>query len=235
MHSTLAYLCLIATSLLSFAANATSGIWENGYQIYSGDIDGDVPDDLYFEYHPPIIILHGDIATPISMARLPNFVLYGTSDGALTSYLPPVEVTLDESVINSLQRLDNTESMTGDFNGDGDSDLFVHSTVPLVLHANGNNLPTLAQIFPTGSGATEIAILLSSATPEEITIRDSNGDGRDDIVITGDANITLLSEASGTFDDGSGSGGGERKVIFIHTDILGSPVAETTEDGTLNN
>lgn len=198
MRSMLACLCLVVTGLFSVIANATTGIWGNGYKIYSGDVDGDGLDDLYFEYHRPVIILHGDVATPITMAQLPNFVLYGTADGASLSYGPPLEITLDESVIIGLKQLDSAASMVGDFNGDGDSDLFVHSTVPLILHANDNNLPALAQTFPIGSDTTEIAVLLSSADPEKIAIKDSNGDGKDDIVITGVT--TLLAGASGTFD-----------------------------------
>lgn len=208
MRSFFACLCLAFAGLLSVVANASTGIWENGYTIYRGDIDGDGLEDLYFEYQRPIILLHGEVVTPIALAELPNFVLYGTMINGELSYSSPVAMTLAELMVSTLEPMADNLSLSGDFNGDDAGDLLVLGTVPLILHAsstnNGNDLPSLAQTFPLSSNPTEIAVILSGADPESVTIEDVDGDGRDDIVVKGVVDTTLLASASGTFDSHGG-------------------------------
>ncbi|MFS1523915.1 RHS repeat-associated core domain-containing protein [Microbulbifer sp. 2304DJ12-6] len=86
---------------------------DNGYDIYRGDINGDGLDDLYFQYPRQIILLHGEVITPILLpasAEALNYVLYGTAVGGETGYLPPVAVTLPESVVDGLELEDRNVS-----------------------------------------------------------------------------------------------------------------------------
>ncbi|WP_444936016.1 FG-GAP-like repeat-containing protein [Microbulbifer sp. JMSA004] len=193
-------LLIFVSGFLSANTYAFTGIWDNGYHIYSGDINGDGKDDLYFEYHRPIIMLHGDVTLPVAMAELPSFVMFGALIGYDLAYTPPVESTLTDSEINTLELLDKNISLTGDFNGDGASDLLVLSSIPLILHADGNGLPDLAQSFPIGSNTTEVAVILSGANPDLVIIEDIDGDGRDDILVEGVIDASLIANAYGTFD-----------------------------------
>ncbi|MFA0812638.1 FG-GAP-like repeat-containing protein [Microbulbifer epialgicus] len=194
MRSFIAYLCLVVTGMFSIAANALAGIWEGGYKIYAGDINGDKVEDLYFEYFRPIIILHGEISTPLVMPELPNFVLYGSFG---TRYNDPVIQTLPAANLAQLQLLDSDLSLTGDFNGDGDSDLLVLASLPLILHANGDGLPSLAQTIHASGDTYEISTILSGTNLSSVSIKDHNNDGRDDIFAGG---FVFQASATGTFD-----------------------------------
>ncbi|AWF81645.1 hypothetical protein BTJ40_12865 [Microbulbifer sp. A4B17] len=242
MRVTLAYLCLVVAGLFSSFASASSGIWENGYEIYSGDINNDGLNDLYFEYHRPFIILHGKVATPVAMPELPNFVLYGTRDNGGLGYGTPQSSTLTETILATLEKIDGNLSFSGDFDGDGEFDLLVLAATPLVLQANGNGFPTLSQVFPIGDNTEEIALILSGADPESLRIEDANGDGRDDILVQGVIDATLLASTSGTFDSHgtplvtnstnmAGASGGEFRVNEMGAVTYSIPIMAASGTG----
>ncbi|WP_445357512.1 FG-GAP-like repeat-containing protein [Microbulbifer sp. ANSA002] len=194
------FICLICVLSFSNLSVASVGIWDGGYTIYKGDINGDGYSDLYFEYDQPLVLLHGEVITPIAMPLLPNFVLYRKGGVAWETYGTPIQKTLSSNFVAKLQKLDKRNSFSGDFNGDGASDLLLLDTTPLVLHANGNGLPRLAQEFPINSSATEAAVILSRANADILIIGDANGDGRDDISVGGSLRRTLLASNTGIFE-----------------------------------
>ncbi|MEX2963364.1 Ig-like domain-containing protein [Microbulbifer sp. TYP-18] len=201
MRSAVVCLCVFLLGIGSLVAEASTGIAEGGYKIYKGDIDGDSLEDLYFEYRHPIILLHGEVVTPIALPGPPNFVLYGLMVGNKLNYSSPVATTLSETVVNGLVLMADDFSLSGDFDGNGSGDLLVLGSVPLILHAsdsnNGHDLPVLAQTFPPGSHTGDI---LSGVNPTDVSIQDVNGDGRDDIVISGTSGTTLLANTFGLFE-----------------------------------
>jgi RHS repeat-associated protein len=82
--------------VLSFflLASAASGveIKTDTYDIYIGDLNGDGGSDYYFHQKPILIILHGDIATPIFAAQPNSFAVY--RNGA--EYTAPQLITLTD-------------------------------------------------------------------------------------------------------------------------------------------
>ncbi|WKD50396.1 FG-GAP-like repeat-containing protein [Microbulbifer spongiae] len=238
MRSVVACLCVLFFAISSATVNATTGIWDNGYEIYRGDINGDGREDLYFEYHRPIILLHGEVVTPILMPDLPDFVLHGIGVGGVQSYFGPIATTLDESIVSGLERLSSNLSLTGDFNGDGDLDLLVLGTIPLIFHANGNGLPSLAQQFHSAfpEDTDDVKAILSQADPDTVTIKDVNGDGRDDILVGGSIGVTLPANASGIFTSFNtivepniaGASGGQFRVNEAGAVTYNFPIATAT-------
>src|SRR5688572_14676018 len=75
-------------------ASAASGveIKTDTYDIYIGDLNGDGGSDYYFHQKPILIILHGDIATPIFAAQPNSFAVY--RNGA--EYTAPQLITLTD-------------------------------------------------------------------------------------------------------------------------------------------
>lgn len=225
MRRTITGLCLLL-SILAMPA-AANGIHPDGYTIYQGDINGDGVTDLYFHYQAPIVILHGEIATPIRMPQLPNFVMYGKIEATPPPYgIPfaaryddPVERALNPSEMAALTPLSTDRIKPGDFNGDRAGDLLVFATspsaqtfsqyIPLILLADGNGLPIAGQQFATNiSFAGDYSYLsvyeraLASAAPANVSVRDVTGNGRADIVIaggSGDAPIMLAASSGGSF------------------------------------
>ncbi|WP_444888875.1 FG-GAP-like repeat-containing protein [Microbulbifer sp. JMSA008] len=178
---------------------AATGIQKNGYTIYQGDIDDDGREDLYFEYNRPLVLLHGDIVTPLVMPQLPNFVLYLNKDKE--SYEDPVETTLTDLEVANLQKLEKNLSLFGDFNGDGATDLLLLSSMPLIIHAQGNGLPALIQTLSTDNSDDTIAYaaaILASVGADSIVIQDKNEDGREDIT-AGD--FVFHADESGAFGE----------------------------------
>ncbi|WP_444904605.1 FG-GAP-like repeat-containing protein [Microbulbifer sp. CnH-101-E] len=178
---------------------AATGIQKNGYTIYQGDINDDGREDLYFEYNRPLVLLHGDIVTPLVMPQLPNFVLYLNKDKE--SYEDPVETTLTDLEVANLQKLEKNLSLFGDFNGDGATDLLLLASMPLIIHAQGNGLPALIQTLSTDNSDDTIAYaaaILASVGVDSIVIQDKNEDGREDIT-AGD--FVFHADESGAFGE----------------------------------
>jgi RHS repeat-associated protein len=178
---------------------AATGIQKNGYTIYQGDINDDGREDLYFEYNRPLVLLHGDIVTPLVMPQLPSFVLYLNKDKE--SYDDPLETTLTDLEVANLQKLEKNLSLFGDFNGDGATDLLLLASMPLIIHAQGNGLPALIQTLSTDNSDDTIAYaaaILASVGVDSIVIQDKNEDGREDIT-AGD--FVFHADESGAFGE----------------------------------
>ena len=105
---------------------------DRDYELFSGDFNGDSLTDLYIREKPRIIILHGDIATPIKLAeKAPGFVLLQDVSGQTFS----IE--------------DNTETLSGlpgqktsielyfaDFNVDGFLDVLISGVSTVINGAS---------------------------------------------------------------------------------------------------
>ncbi|HSX52047.1 MAG TPA: FG-GAP-like repeat-containing protein [Cellvibrio sp.] len=86
---------IVSLFLLASAASGAE-IKADTYDIYIGDVNGDGGSDYYFQQKPVLVILHGDIATPI-YAKMPNsFVVY--RNGA--DYSTPQLLTLTDAQLS---------------------------------------------------------------------------------------------------------------------------------------
>jgi RHS repeat-associated protein len=100
------------------------------YASYYGDFDGDGLRDLYFHGLPLIILLHGDIVTPIVLPAPEGFAYFSGIDGsygAVEAY-----AMTDESIESCLADgscvvVTETQKAFGDFNSDGHDDLLIKS------------------------------------------------------------------------------------------------------------
>ncbi|MBB3061572.1 FG-GAP repeat domain-containing protein [Microbulbifer rhizosphaerae] len=118
-------LCLIP------ALSLGQGFDEN-YEVRKGDFNGDGLTDLYIRQKPQVVILHGDIATPIVLpAPVKDFVLRQQANGSYT-------VVSDLSSPQRSQVLGwNTATellvLTSDLNFDGYKDIFIRGIEGSVL------------------------------------------------------------------------------------------------------
>lgn len=137
------------------------------------DFNGDGRSDLYFHWK--------------SLGR--NYLYFSNGDGTFTTYLNPIDPADVDANPSNMQ--------SGDFNGDGRSDVFFHwSTM-------GRNILYLSN----GDGsfqkyANPIGIFAIDESPDNLGVGDFNGDGRDDLYfhwkITGN-NRLFFSKGDGTF------------------------------------
>lgn len=99
MSSLVRIVSLIAGAFLSaaFAVGAEVQINSSDYNIYIGDLDEDGDNDFYFSQKPLFIILHGDIATPLLIARNQNYAVYN-NDGVYSS---ASSFSISDNVISS--------------------------------------------------------------------------------------------------------------------------------------
>ncbi len=118
------YLRFLVLTLLALISMGTlaQGFDEN-YEVLQGDLDEDGDLDLYIRQKPQVVLIHGDIITPIVLpAYVHDFVLENISNG-------------DFNILNSLN--DNQKKLVsgwpqssskiilGDFNVDGIVDAFI--------------------------------------------------------------------------------------------------------------
>jgi RHS repeat-associated protein len=145
------------------APNNTTPINFSRYAIYYGDFngdgvtEGDGKRDIYFHGLPLVIILHGDIATPIVLPAPPGFAFFGKGDG---SYEPASEWDMTDEWLASCQTcaraISEEDFVLGDMNNDGNPDILVlgeNGSVSslLISGTEGTALPqVLLEILSTG-------------------------------------------------------------------------------------
>ncbi|WP_444909758.1 FG-GAP-like repeat-containing protein [Microbulbifer sp. TRSA005] len=231
------YFLLVLFVTFSAHEAVASGIMKNGYTVYRGDVNDDGREDLYFEYNRPVILIHGDIASPLVMPQLPNFVLY--LNRGSESYKDPVEISLTEQEVANLDQLEDSLSVFGDFNGDDATDLLFIDTMPLVIHAQGNGLPELVQTLSVENRDDEIsyaAAILTSVNPDSIVVLDENNDGRADISV---GDFMFHADESGVFGsyttpttiqapNMAGTSGGQFRVSESGAATYSFPIATAT-------
>jgi RHS repeat-associated protein len=205
---------LLAISL--FAAGAAQAVELNPqrYDIYVGHVDDNGKQDFYFHGKPLTLILHGDIATPIVLPAPTSFVVYhdklrDTPVGPVNDnhgYYAPEELSLTEARMQELGLRLYTKSIdffAGDFNGDRRNDWLIRGVTSefpafiLATSAIPGALPTMHHQY---SGVNQLPVELSDRS-RVIRIRDTNDDGKDDIVVPASssayADVAYLSDSEG--------------------------------------
>ncbi len=139
MSSLLKIVGLIVSTFLcaEFAVGAEVQINANDYNIYIGDLDEDGDNDFYFSQKPLFIILHGDIATPLLIARNKNYAVYN-NDGV---YSNASSFSISDDLISS--RLASGFFLFAAWN----LDIFIGSNGNSVLIPNPTSAPTTTTSF----------------------------------------------------------------------------------------
>lgn len=172
--------------LLAFipAAQANKVTVEN-YDIYIGDLNSDGAADYYFHQKPLVLILHGDIATPILVPQTGHFAVYRSAD----SYSDPQLISLSEAEIAqklasaALRPALNPADFTAWSSGVSDENFVLlrgaDSAAPALLLQTiaGNVLPNKVHVYST----INYPNISNRAVP--LRIVDINNDGRMDIVL----------------------------------------------------
>ena len=72
--------CIACLSALVSVCTAASTLTNAHYDVYYGDLDSNGKQDIFFHGKDLIILLHGDIVTPIKVVE-PSFVVYQGAAG----------------------------------------------------------------------------------------------------------------------------------------------------------
>jgi hypothetical protein len=71
----------------------TNKLTAGSYDIYIGDLNSDGAADYYLYRKPLILIIHGDITTPISLKQTGHLAVYRSAD----NYTAPQSIALTET------------------------------------------------------------------------------------------------------------------------------------------
>lgn len=124
---------LLVCVLVVISSSALSDGFDENYEVFLGDINGDGLVDLYVRQKPQILILHGDIATPILLpAPVQEFVLQQTSDQefVLLTNLSPSQL---QEVRQWPQA--NIQVTATDLDSDGFADLLLQGVASVIVGA----------------------------------------------------------------------------------------------------
>ncbi len=178
---------------------ANKEITPYNYDVYRGDLNGDGKSDYYFDGKKQIILLHGDIAIPVTILPPSSFIVM--KDG--NSYLSPELLKLTANQIsakitaNTLRKLEvGSDYYVWSDEVSGQSKVLLRgssATEPslLLLSAATTQTPTIDQVFQPNANAN-----LSNSNLS-IGFNDFNADGRKDLDING---YTYLSNTSGSIN-----------------------------------
>lgn len=115
-----------------FSTFAFANGFDNNYEVFSGDLNNDGLKDLYVRQKPKIILLHGDIITPIVLpSPVKPFILQQNNDSSfsIVSELPTSQI---ENFSNNWQPT-AINVITGDFNMDGKIDILLEGVTNTVI------------------------------------------------------------------------------------------------------
>ncbi|MES2824407.1 MAG: RHS repeat-associated core domain-containing protein [Pseudomonadota bacterium] len=178
-------------------------ITSNNYDVYLGDVNGDGKSDYYFHGKQIIIILHGDIATPIVILPPPSFVIYGWNggsyDSAKLSKMSSTQLSTKISANTLRKGVENSDYYIWSDGVSGQSKVLLRGATSadssiLLVSSASTSTPTIGRIF---FASTSPNLSNRSLT---IGFGDYNSDSRKDIDISG---YTYLSNSSGTINSTS--------------------------------
>lgn len=117
---------IIALALFfAFSLNLSAQGFDENYVVYQGDLNSDGRTDLYIKQKPQIVILHGDIATPIVIPPdVTDFILEQNIDDETFTLIPNPTSSQIATVSGWSESI--VEVITGDFNIDGVIDILLN-------------------------------------------------------------------------------------------------------------
>lgn len=121
-------------------------------------------------------------------------------DGTLTEFFSP-----DPLVTTGLNFGTQTAPAMGDWDGDGDLDLFIASASGLTVYENIGTKFTL-NLSSRSTHFSNLNALCDGISNPVIALGDWSGDGRADLIIGGDTGVLAFVRSSGTFAAGQPSG-----------------------------
>ncbi|WP_444923039.1 FG-GAP-like repeat-containing protein [Microbulbifer sp. DLAB2-AF] len=156
-----------------------------GYAVFSGDFNNDGLQDYHFYSRERLLILHGDIATPITLSPNPAFSIYHWDNGVFS----PFHLLRHESVSNialsdAAQLIEGVDYFVGDFDGDGKVDFLFRGQMagerPFIVHGvNQFSYPAEVDSFPVDAELTK----LINDRSNTIYIDRIDNNGSDDLVV----------------------------------------------------
>lgn len=200
-------LLLMALTLPAHAQSNSpaTGLQRAQYQVFSGDHNGDGYKDILAKAKPKVVpIALDDLTIPIVLYASPTFVLMSNNGAPYSLITKP-----DSSIVNSPVWLASTHAVDfGDFLGNGITSMLIRSIVP-----NGDSftVTTSASVIQPSLlqriSSTDLGIDLG-AVGRTIEFRDSNSDGRSDLVVRTNGRITdvFIASSDGLFVRATGNG-----------------------------
>ena len=182
-----------------FVSNITKGeeVDLNRYDIYFGDLNNDSFDDYYFHAKDFMILLHGDVITPIVRLAPMSQKLLGVEIDIAQDYdesldvpgftagaLKTVSPSYTEEQIASLglvKLVQNVDFLLGDFNGDSVKDV-VFSTASGIRTFLGSVGQEATFTLASLSNHDANPGFVKNSTFARVSVRDTNGDGKDELV-----------------------------------------------------
>ena len=232
------YLVFVAAWLSMSLVHATE--YEQDSFVYYAKSDADsVFTDLHMQKTQEIVLLHGDIITPIDLSAGKSFNLTGSSAytaqlGGYDSYSSWNGRTLLSSSVNVSADI---KVLIGDFNGDGFKDQLLQAQkntassslsdqTLIIVYGSNSKLPlkveTVAPVV--NSGGTSSGRFNASAST--ISVSDYNGDGISDIELTS-TNGNESGSSIQTYAFGSTQGIDEIKwELFDYQSITPTPITD---------
>lgn len=168
------------------------------YEIFSGDVNNDGNIDLLFLAERRIIIVTFDILIPVVIGpKLDTFAVLSDNPDGYYIDLDPAQSLIEHSAWTA----GTHNVLLGDVTGSGSNELLVvaqgpDSTAALIgFDVSGN--PFVLQDLSSAAVGVDLG-----ATGTVVELRDSNGDGRDDLYIRveGLLQYLVLANTSGQFD-----------------------------------
>ncbi|WP_444894462.1 RHS repeat-associated core domain-containing protein [Microbulbifer sp. TRSA001] len=168
-----------------------------GYAVFVDDYNSDGFLDYHFYSSERLLILHGDIATPITLPPNPIFTIYGSEprtwfDGD-THYLEYENIS-EVLLADAVQLTFGTDYLVGDFDNDGQVDFLFRGEsdgeLPFIVYGiNQFSYPSAADDIEN-----ETLAGLVNDRSNSIYIDDVGGNGSDDLII--DSGSSLIADTA---------------------------------------
>jgi RHS repeat-associated protein len=148
----------------------------DSYDVHYGDVNGDGVSDVYLDAKQKILLLGGEVITPVSYTDGPNYLMLGNNDG---SFQPYEEWT--QEVDLSLLHTGKFKIYLADMDGNGREDLLLQSS-----HASTNSIILYAAHDRDLAGSYNFDKVdgeYASSDYSTWTLKDINGDGKTDLLL----------------------------------------------------